>query len=116
MNTVVSEAQILDDLRSIFRDALAVETVSPIGPQTLFFGDLGLASIDVVVLGEAIQQHFGQVLPFDRLLADLGRRAQRDLEIGELIAFLQSHLRTSTRLETAPSTGTGTCLESRPTA
>ena len=33
---------------------------SPSIAETRFFADLGLASIDAVVLGEAIQQHFGR--------------------------------------------------------
>ena len=66
--------------------------LTPIEPETRFFADLGLASIDAVVLGEAIQHHFGRPVPFDRLLAELGRRDQRDLAISELVAFLQRHL------------------------
>jgi acyl carrier protein len=93
----VSEQSILNDLRTVFRDALAVDPVSPIGPRTRFFADLGLASIDIVVLGEAIQQHYGQSLPFDQLLAELGGRAQRDLEIRELIVFLQDHLHAASQ-------------------
>ena len=37
---------------------------TPIEPETRFFADLGLASIDAVVLGEAIQGHFGRPVPF----------------------------------------------------
>ena len=92
MNTFTSETAILADLRHVFRESLGVDPVTPIEPETRFFADLGLASIDAVVLGEAIQQHLGRPVPFDELMADLGRRDQRDLEIGELVAFLQRHL------------------------
>ena len=92
MSTLTSEAAILADLRYVFRESLGVDPVTPIDPATRFFADLGLASIDAVVLGEAIQQRFGRRVPFDQLLAELGGRAQRDLEISELIAFLQRHL------------------------
>ncbi|WP_165219837.1 acyl carrier protein [Aquisphaera insulae] len=91
MSTVQTEAELLEDLRAIFREALNVDPISPIVPETRFFADLGLASIDAVVLGEAIQAHLGRPVPFDAFLADLGRREQRDLEIGELIAFLRDH-------------------------
>lgn len=87
-----SEASILDDLRFLFRESLGINPVTPIEPGTRFFADLGLASIDAVVLGEAIQQHLGRPVPFDHFLAELGGRSRRDMEIGELIAFLQSHL------------------------
>lgn len=92
MSTLTSEPSILADLRSVFRESLGVDPVTPIDSKTRFFADLGLASIDAVVLGEVIQLHYGRKVPFDQLLAELGRRDQRDLEISELIAFLQCHL------------------------
>ncbi len=92
MSTLTSEAAILADLRCVFRESLGVDPVTPISPETRFFADLGLASIDAVVLGEAIQHRSGRRVPFDQLLAELGRRDLRDLEISELIAFLQLHL------------------------
>ena len=91
MSTPTTEAAILAELRCVFRETLGVDPVTPIDPETRFFADLGLASIDAVVLGETIQQHSGRRIPFDQLLADLGRREQRDLQVSELIAFLQHH-------------------------
>ena len=76
----------------MFRETLGIDPVTPIDPATRCFADLGLGSIDVVVLGEAIQRGSGRRVPFHQLLAELGLRDQRDLEIGELIAFLQRHL------------------------
>ncbi len=87
-----SDATLLAELRCLFRDALGVDPIQPITPEARFFADLGLASIDAVVLGEAIQGHFGRPVPFDRLMADLGSRQERDLPVGELIAFLKLHL------------------------
>jgi acyl carrier protein len=87
-----SDASLLAELRGLLRDALGVDPVQPIAPETRFFADLGLASIDAVVLGEAIQGHYGRPVPFDRLMADLGSRQERDLSIGELIEFLKLHL------------------------
>lgn len=63
-----------------------------ITPQTQFFDDLGCASIDAVVLGEQLEQHFGTPLPFNELLMDLGNRGATDLEIGELAQFVHQHL------------------------
>ena len=74
MSTITSEAAILADLRHVLREALGVDPLTPIEPETRFFADLGLASIDAVVLGEALQHHFGRPVPFDELMADLGRR------------------------------------------
>lgn len=63
-----------------------------IDEETRFFADLGLASIDAVVLGEGLQQHYGRPLPFNDLMAEIGRRTDRDLSIGELVTFLGEHL------------------------
>ncbi len=68
------------------------EYSGPIGRETLFFADLGLASIDAVVLGEELQAYYGRPIPFDQMMAELGRRDDRDLRIGELSAFLARHL------------------------
>jgi acyl carrier protein len=65
---------------------------SPVGPETRVFADLGLASIDVVVLGERLEQFYGRRLPFGQFLAGLRTRGADDLEIGALVAFLQQHV------------------------
>lgn len=88
----VSDSELLAELRCIFRDALGVDPILPVDRETRFFADLGLASIDAVVLGEAIAQHFKRQIPFAELMADLGRREQRDLAIGELLDFLRVHV------------------------
>ena len=90
--TVVSEDALLAELQIVFRDALGIDPIIPIDRETRFFADLGLASIDAVVLGEALQRHFDRPVPFTELMADLGRRERRDLAIGELIDFLRVHL------------------------
>jgi acyl carrier protein len=92
MSTTTRENELLDELRQVFRDGLGVDPVAPITPATRFFADLGLASIDAVVLGEELQKRYGRPLPFSELLAELGGRAERDLTIGELVAFLQRTL------------------------
>ena len=89
---VPARTEILRDVTAILVDHLGVAPSTPIDEGTRFFADLGLASIDAVVLGEAIQQHYGRPLPFDELMAELGRRTDRDLSIGELVAFLGEHL------------------------
>jgi acyl carrier protein len=92
MMPVESDSELLTELQCLFRDVLAVDPIVLIDRETRFFADLGLASIDAVVLGEAIQQHFGRPIPFSELMADLGRREQRDLSIGELLDFIRIHL------------------------
>ena len=87
-----STPEILADVAGILSDFQGREYSGPIDRETRFFADLGLASIDAVVLGEMLQEHYGRPLPFGELMADLGRRADRDLSIGELTEFLARNL------------------------
>ena len=93
MSDAATAPEILGDLARVFSDFGGREYSGPIGPETRFFADLGLASIDAVVLGETLQERYDRPLPFGELMADLGRRADRDLTLGELAAFLSKHLR-----------------------
>jgi acyl carrier protein len=87
-----TKEQIQDDVADILRNFNGREYSGDIGPQTCFFGDLGLASIDAVVLGETLEEHYGRKLPFHLFMADLGRRAVRDIQLVDLVAFLHQHL------------------------
>src|SRR5262249_53423410 len=61
----------------------------PIEPTTRFLGDLGLESLDLVVLGTMIQQRYGR-LPFTEFYAEIGRRPveERDVTVAELVEFI----------------------------
>lgn len=58
-------------------------------PGTRFIADLGLESLEIVVLGTMIQQRYGR-LPFSEFLEELGQRPveERDLTVAELVAFV----------------------------
>lgn len=92
MISVPSRTEILDDVILVLEKELGVHSSSPITEDTRFFADLGLASIDAVVLSERLQEHYGRSLPFSELMADMGKRTERDLAIGELVTFLASKL------------------------
>jgi len=64
----------------------------PLSASSLLFTELGLESLDAVVLCTNIQEHYGQPLPFAELLAEIGR-VQRDLSIGELAEFVEKNLK-----------------------
>jgi acyl carrier protein len=87
-NSVPSRAAILADLAAILASFNGRDYSGTIHAGTRFFADLGLASIDAVVLGETLQEHYGRPLPFGELMADLGRRAERDMTVGEVADFL----------------------------
>jgi acyl carrier protein len=90
--SVPSRTEILDDIVSVLERDLGVQSSSPITEDTRFFADLGLASIDAVVLSERLQEHYGRSLPFHELMAEMGKRTERDLAISELVAFLAAKL------------------------
>ncbi len=72
-----------------------------ITPETRFFADMGLASLDVVVLGTAIQEHYGRVFPFMKLFAELGERQVPDIPVGEWINFIHTQMQASEGTESA---------------
>ena len=94
MRTSTAE-DLIEDLAAVLRDFHGREYSAPIDRDTRFFADLGLASIDAVVLGETLEARYGRSLPFGDLMADLGRRTDRDLRVGELVDFLSVHLNES---------------------
>ena len=87
-----SRKALLIDLARILADFHGREYSGPIEAGTRFFADLGLASIDAVVLGETLQERYGRPLPFSELMAELGRREDRDLALGELASFLARYI------------------------
>jgi acyl carrier protein len=93
--TGTSAQAIISDLAALVRDFDGREYSGPIDRSTCFFSDLGMASIDAVVLGEKLERLYGRKLPFNELLADLGRRGADDLELGELVDFLHTHLNSA---------------------
>lgn len=60
-----------------------------IGPETRLLADLGMESLDLVVLGTMIQHRHGR-LPFTEYLAEIGQRPveERDVTVGELVAYV----------------------------
>ena len=61
--------------------------------DTGLFKDLGFESIDAVALGSAIEEHFGQNLPFAEFLTRAGEQGLQDITIGRLLDFLVTNLR-----------------------
>jgi acyl carrier protein len=68
-----------------------------IGPDTFLVADLGLESIDVVVLGTTIQEHYGRYLPFSKFFAEIGGREVRDIQIAEFVEFVHQNLNSNSK-------------------
>src|SRR5437870_2118981 len=69
------------------------EYAGEITPETRFFTDLNLASLDVVVLGASIQEYYEQILPFAEFYAEVGKREKPDVSVGEWVDFIHAHLK-----------------------
>jgi len=62
--------------------------------ETFFIADLELESLDLVVLGTALQERYGK-LPFSEFLAELGELPvdERDLTAAQLIEFIRINIK-----------------------
>jgi acyl carrier protein len=84
---------ILEDVLGLLRQlADDWEYTGEVTSQTRFFADMNLASLDVVVLGTALQEYYGTILPFGELFAELGKRGIPDIPISEWVDFIHVHL------------------------
>jgi acyl carrier protein len=63
-----------------------------IAPDTRFIADLGLESLEIVVLSTMIQQQYGR-LPFPEYFDEIGRRPvdDRDVTVADLVGFVCTH-------------------------
>lgn len=84
---------IMDDVLGLLRQlADDWEYSGEITPQTRFFADMNLASLDIVVLGTAVQEYYGRIMPFAELFAELGQRGSPDIPISVWVDFIYTHL------------------------
>jgi acyl carrier protein len=85
--------QVLADLAGVVRQTFPDRDFpDAVGTDTRVFADLGLASIDLVVLAERLEAFYGRRLPFGQFLTGLRTRGADDIAIGELVAFLQTNV------------------------
>jgi acyl carrier protein len=81
--------QVLADLAGVVAETFPDRDFPPVDLNSLAFADLGLASIDLVVLAERLEMHYRKKLPFGVFLKSLRDRAADDVSLGDLVAFLQ---------------------------
>jgi acyl carrier protein len=90
---MTTEAQVLTDVLELMTQLAGDwESTEPITPDTALVADLGLESLDLVVLGTSIQQRYGR-LPFTEFYGEIGQRPveERDVTVHELVAFVCRH-------------------------
>ncbi len=84
-----SRQEILDFvLKSLSEVSQDWDYSEEVGPNTLLFSEMGLDSLDLVVLGTGMQEHYGMQMPFAEFLAAVGERGQRDVSVAELADFI----------------------------
>jgi acyl carrier protein len=85
-----SEAM-LDELADVVGRTFPDRDFPPVGLESRAFADLGLASIDLVVLAEKLEAHFGKKLPFGAFLKGLRDRGADDVVLVDLVVFLEAN-------------------------
>ncbi len=94
------DPQVMEGILELLSEAQGDwEYEGEIGPDTLFVADLGLESLEIVVLSTMVQQRYGR-LPFPQFFDEIGQRPvdQRDLSVSDLASFVCEH-RQATHLE-----------------
>lgn len=88
----MTRSEVLAELAEILANFNGREYSGTIDDNTLFFGDLGMASIDAIVLAETLENRHGCKLPFQPFLMQLKEENLGDLPVGRLVDFLAGHL------------------------
>ncbi|MBA3945865.1 MAG: acyl carrier protein [Herpetosiphonaceae bacterium] len=95
-----SRDQILTDFLAILRSLSDDwEYSGELNEKTCLIADMGLESLDIVVLGANVQAQYKQVLPFSEFFAEVGQRELPDITIGEWVDFIHEHLSAQPILE-----------------
>ncbi|MBM3981070.1 MAG: acyl carrier protein [Planctomycetes bacterium] len=85
--------ELLADLAHVVRTAFPDRDFPDVVDTSMrVFADLGMASIEIVVLAEKLDAYFGMRLPFGTFLKGLRERGADDIALGELVTFLQQHV------------------------
>jgi acyl carrier protein len=88
-----SREQVMDDVLHLLNQLSDDwEYTAAITAQTGLLSDLGFESLELVVLGVSIQEHYGQNIPFEEFLADIGERKLEDIFVGDLVEFTHRHV------------------------
>jgi acyl carrier protein len=91
------DPQVMQGILALLNEASGDwEHTGEIGPQTRFVADLGLESLEIVVLSTMVQQRYGR-LPFPQFFEEIGQRPidERDLSVSELAMFVCEHRQPS---------------------
>lgn len=81
-------SDVIADLQEILSNFQDRDYSDELTEETLFFSDLGFSSIDVIVLGDRLQEFYGQPISFNEFLSELGAQGAQDVSVGQLANYL----------------------------
>ena len=86
-DTPLTEESVLDDVRTIIADVIGEDYVAEIDiePETLFYADLEIESIEFVALGERLQDRYGDRIDFAAWIATMEVDDIINMTIGRLV-------------------------------
>ena len=89
----ISYEQVLSDVLGLL-DELSNdwEYEGTVTPETGLLTDMGFESLELVVLGVAIQEQYKITKPFPEFLADLGERKVEDVFVKDLVQCIHQHV------------------------
>lgn len=84
----------LDTIIELIRQAVNEDWIEDfeITADTTFNNDLELESIELVVIAEKIQQHFGKSIDFNQWLGGLDFDEMISLNVGQLVTFVEEQI------------------------
>lgn len=90
-NTVETPLDVVSGILREILDEYVVEDIE-ITPQSLFFDDLELESIDLVALAGRLQEHYGEQINLAEFLANREIEDVIALTVGQLVDYVASCL------------------------
>jgi acyl carrier protein len=83
----LTEESVLEDVRTILAEVIGEDYVAEIdiGPETLFYADLEIESIEFVALGERLQDRYGDRIDFPAWIATMEVDDIIDMSVGRLV-------------------------------
>lgn len=84
--------KILATVSGIIRELKDGGVPPTIDHDSLLFADLSIESIDLVMLNEMVERRYERRFPFTDFMAELGRRDQRDVSMGQFVDFIHVNL------------------------
>lgn len=86
-----SSRDVLGDVLTIVREMLSCPAGS-VHADARFFADLGLSSIDIIVLGDRLEQHYARPLRFAEALPEMAKAGMDDVTLGQLASLVELRL------------------------